>query len=295
MSAQTRVCIVAARRSTRRSVVSPFALLVLACACGFPASLRAQSPTQSGVSSSQAAVESADASSQNSTLPPAPTPQQNQSATQPPDQPNKQTSRILGILPNFRAVSTDVHLPAQSVKEKFVTASEDSFDYSSIFVPIAVAAVSYERNSTPEFGTGGIGYGRYLWHTAVDQTQENFFVEFIVPAATHEDTRFYTLGRGSFFTRAGYALSRVVVTRSDAGTSTFNFGEVLGSGLSAGLSNAYYPSAERSFSNTGSQWGLNIAVDALAFVVKEFWPDVNHALFHSDKSTSTPASSPVTH
>src|ERR1700722_11570132 len=200
MSAQTRVCIVAARRSTRRSAVSPFALLVLACACGFPASLRAQSPTQSGVSSSQAAVESADASSQNSTLPPAPTPQQNQSATQPPDQPNKQTSRILGILPNFRAVSTDVHLPAQSVKEKFVTASEDSFDYSSIFVPIAVAAVSYERNSTPEFGTGGIGYGRYLWHTAVDQTQENFFVEFIVPAATHEDTRFYTLGRGSFFT-----------------------------------------------------------------------------------------------
>jgi hypothetical protein len=226
--------------------------------------------------------------------PSAPAPQDKSSDAQTPASQNKQTSRILGILPNFRAVSTDVHLPAQSVKEKFVTASEDSFDYSSIFVPIAVAAVSYERNSTPEFGTGGVGYGRYLWHTVVDQTQENFFVEFIVPAATHEDTRFYTLGHGSFAKRAGYALSRVVVTRSDAGTSTFNFGEVLGSGMSAGLSNAYYPTRERSFSNTGSQWGLNIAVDALAFVVKEFWPDINHHLFHSGNQSASSASTPAT-
>jgi hypothetical protein len=279
----------------RRSVVPSLALFALACACGFPASLHAQSVAQSDVSSSQPAVESADASSQSSALPPAPTPQQNQSATQPPDRQAQQTSRILGVIPNFRAVSTTDHLPPQSVKEKFVTASEDSFDYSSLAVPVAVAYVSYLRNSTPEFGTGGIGYARYLWHTAADQTQENFFVEFIVPAATHEDTRFYTLGHGSFFKRTGYALSRVVVTRSDAGNPTFNFAEVLGSGLSAGLSNAYYPTAERSFSNTGSQWGLNVAVDALAFCVKEFWPDVNQRLFHGDKSSSTPASSPSMH
>ncbi len=37
-------------------------------------------------------------------------------------------------------------------------------------------------------------------------------VEFFVPAMTHEDTRFYTLGRGGFLKRATYALSRVVVT-----------------------------------------------------------------------------------
>jgi hypothetical protein len=225
-----------------------------------------------------------DATLQNPTPPPTP---QDKSSAQSSNQQSQQTSRILGVLPNFRAVSTSDHLPAQSVKEKFITASKDSFDYSSIAVPAAVAYVSYLRKSTPEFGTGGIGYGRYLWHTAVDQTQENFFVEFIVPAATHEDTRFYTLGHGSFFTRTGYALSRVVVTRSDAGNPTFNFGEVLGAGMSAGLSNAYYPSAERSFSNTGSQWGLNIAVDALAFVVKEFWPDVNQRLFHSGNQQSS--------
>ena len=232
-----------------------------------------------------------DSSSANLTLPDAPAPQ---SAASSADQPHDQTKRILGIIPNFRAVSTDQHLPPQSVKEKFVTATQDSFDYSSIAIPVAVAGYNYLRNSTPEFGTGGAGYGRYLWHVAVDQTSENYMVEFFVPAVTHEDTRFYTLGRGGFFTRAGYALSRVVVTRSDAGNPTFNIAEVVGAGISAGISSTYYPTRDRSFSNTGSQWGINVAIDAMAFVAKEFWPDINHRLFHGDKSISTPALSPAT-
>jgi hypothetical protein len=118
-------------------------------------------------------------------------------------------------------------------------------------------------------------------------------VEFFVPAATHEDTRFYTLDRGGFFIRAGYALSRVV-TRSDAGNPTLNITEVVGAGISAGISSTYYPTRERSFSNTGSQWGVNVAIDAMAYVAKKFWPDINHRLFHGDKSISSPASSPAT-
>jgi hypothetical protein len=202
------------------------------------------------------------------------------------DAPAPQTKRILGIIPNFRAISTDDKLPPQSVKEKFVTATEDSFDYSSIFIPAALAGYSLATNSTPEFGHGGLGYARYLWHSAVDQTSENYFVEFVVPAVTHEDTRYYTLGRGGFLKRAGYALSRTVVTRSDSDKEVFNFSEVVGSGASAGLSTLYYPTRERSIGNTGKEWGVDIGVDALAFVVKEFWPDINHELFHGAKSTT---------
>jgi hypothetical protein len=192
----------------------------------------------------------------------------------------KQTSRILGILPNFRAVSADVKLPPQSPKQKFTTAFEDSFDYSALFVPLAVAGYDLESNPDPEFGTGGVAYGRYLWHAAVDQTSENFLVEAIVPSITHEDNRYYTLGHGGFVKRVGYALTRTVITRADSGKEVFNASEVFGSGASAGLSTLYYPSRERSIGNTGDQWGLDIGIDALSFVVKEFWPDVNHALFH---------------
>jgi hypothetical protein len=212
-----------------------------------------------------------------------------QAQSQSNEPPPKQTSRILGILPNFRAVSADVKLPPQTVKEKFKTAFEDSFDYSAIFVPAALAGYNLARNADPEFGTGGLGYARYLWHAAADQTIENFMVEAIVPSITHQDNRYYTLGRGGFWKRTGYALTRVVVTRNDAGNETFNTSEVVGAGAAAGISTTYYPARERSVGNFGSEWALDIGIDAASFVVKEFWPDVNHALFHGAKPTQTTA------
>jgi len=216
-------------------------------------------------------------------------PAQNNPNSQGPfdDQPQKQTKRILGILPNFRAVSADEKLPPQSVKEKFVTCTEDSFDYSAIFVPVVLAGYDLKVQATPEFHSGADGYARYLWHSAVDQTSENYMVEFVVPSITREDTRYYTLGRGGFMKRTGYALSRAVVTRSDSGSETFNFSEVVGSGMSAGISNLYYPSASRSVSSTGTQWGLDVAIDAASFWVKEFWPDINHRIFQN-KSSAKP-------
>lgn len=195
-----------------------------------------------------------------------------------------QTSRILGVIPNFRAVSAGERLPPQSVKDKFLTATEDSFDYSSVFIPAVLAGYSLGTNATPEFHHGAAGYGRYFWHSAVDQTSENYMVEFIVPTVTHEDTRFYTLGSGGFMKRTGYALSRAVITRSDAGNEVFNASEVIGAGASSGLSTLYYPSRERSFANVGKQWGLDIGIDSASFVAKEFWPDINRAIFHRSKS-----------
>ncbi len=250
----------------------------------------AQQAESSSASETFAVVDASQSTSANGLLA-APAPQsaspapkstsQDQNASQSAAAP--QTKRILGIIPNFRAISTDQKLPPQTVKEKFATATEDSFDYSAIFIPALLAGYSLETNATPEFGHGGVGYGRYLWHSAVDQTSENYMVEFVVPAITHEDTRYYTLGRGGFLKRTGYALSRAVITRSDAGKDVFNASEVVGAGASAGLSTLYYPERERSFGNTGKEWGLDVGVDALSFEAKEFWPDINHWLFHGAK------------
>jgi hypothetical protein len=222
-------------------------------------------------------------------------PQQMSSSGQPQTQSTRQvqasdrapqTKRILGIIPNFRSVSTDEKLPPQSVKEKFMDATNDSFDYSSVFVPALLAGYSLGTNADPEFGHGAVGYGRYFWHAAVDQTSENYMVEFIMPVITREDTRYYTLGRGGFFKRTGYALSRAVITRTDAGNESFNFSEVIGAGASSGISSLYYPSRERSLGNTGTEWGLDIAIDAASFVAKEFWPDINRKLFHGSGTIS---------
>lgn len=196
----------------------------------------------------------------------------------------QQTKRILGIIPNFRSVSADVKLPPQTPAQKFKTGLQDSFDYSAFIFVAAQAGVNDAEGSTREFSdtgaSGGVVYGRYFWHTFADNTGENMMVESIVPTLTHEDSRYYTLGHGSYLKRAGYALTRGFVTRTDSGHATFNISEIGGAGAASGISSLYYPGAERTVTKVYQRWITDIAIDSFTFAVKEFWPDVNHSLFH---------------
>jgi hypothetical protein len=217
-----------------------------------------------------------------SELPQAPAPQQSQ-PTVPPEQPKDEHG---GIFSNYASASVNVKLPPQTVGEKFKMAVTDDFGPSTFVIRAAVAAVDESRNSIPEFHQGGAGYGRYYWHSLADSVVENTLVEFIVPVATHEDTRYYRLGTGGFVKRTAFAVKRVVVIRTDAGKDTFNFSEIVGAGAGAGISNLYYPKPERTFENTAETWGLNVAIDGATFVVREFLPDITHALFHHDSKAA---------
>ena len=191
-----------------------------------------------------------------------------------------QTKRILWIVPNFRAVNAGVKLPPQSVKEKFKTGALDSFDYSSfIFVGIQ-AGISQATDAYPGFRQGAAGYGRYYWHTFADQTDENLWVEGILPSVLRQDSRYYTLGHGGFIKRGYYAVSRTLITRTDSGRETFNVSEVLGSGTAAAISSLYYPTQYRTWTKVGQRWLTNALLDFGTFAAKEFWPDVNRAIFH---------------
>jgi hypothetical protein len=192
----------------------------------------------------------------------------------------KQSKRILWIFPNYRAVSTDTQLPPLSLKDKFWLATQDSFDYSSFISAGIIAGVSQGNKSYPEFGQGAKGYGRYYWHAMADQAIGNYLTEAIVPAATHEDPRYYTLGHGGFIKRTGYAVSRLFITRTDSGGRTINLSEIVGNGAGAGISDLYYPSRERTWTKTGQKWVTQIALDGVFNIVKEFWPDISHAIFH---------------
>jgi len=192
----------------------------------------------------------------------------------------KQTKRILGIIPNFRAVSVDEKLPPETVKDKFWGATKDSFDYSSFIYVGMLAGVSQAEDSIPEFHQGAAGYGRYYWHTFVDNAQENYWVEFILPAAFRQDPRYYTLGRGGIIKRTGYSISRVFITRTDAGNNTFNASEIIGAGAAAGVSTLYYPSHYDTWTKTGQRWLINVGLDGGTFIFKEFWPDINSKIFH---------------
>jgi len=196
------------------------------------------------------------------------------------DQTGGQTKRILWIIPNFRSVSANTYLPPLSFKEKFWLATQDSFDYSAFVYEGIVAGIAMAGKSEPSFGQGASGYGLYYAHNFADGTIENYTVEAIMPAVTKEDPRYYTLGQGGFFKRTGYAVSRLFITRTDSGNNTFNFSEIVGAGAAAGISNAYYPPGN-TWVKTYQRWESQILQDGIGFIAKEFWPDINRAVFHN--------------
>ncbi len=192
----------------------------------------------------------------------------------------KQTKRILGIMPNFRAVSADTHLPPQTAKEKYSSTFQQSFDYSAFVFVAGLAGVQQVEDSTPQFHEGAAGYGRYYWHTFADQTDENFWVQAILPAALHQDSRYYTLGHGNIAKRALYAFDRTLITRDDSGNEDFNYSEVVGAGAASGISDLYYPGVDKTWTKTGQRWLENVVIDGATYVFQEFWPDLNNAIFH---------------
>jgi len=196
------------------------------------------------------------------------------------DSEGRQTKRMLWVVPNFGAVDANEQLPPLSTREKFVLASRDSVtDYSSYTWAGILAGQAMLLNSDPELGRGIKGYGRYYWRTFTDGVSGTFFTEAIVPAITLEDPRYYTMGRGGFFRRTGYAISRAFVTKTDSGGTSFNWSEVAGNGLEAGLSNTYYPPQERGLSQTALNFGTQMESAVLNHIFQEFWPDIRKNLF----------------
>lgn len=193
----------------------------------------------------------------------------------------QQTKRILGLMPNFRSVSADTKLPPMSAKDKFIIAGKDTFDYSSFFIAGVQAGFAMNGDSYPEFHQGVKGYARYYWHTLADTVDENFMVGGLGPIVFKQDNRFYTLGHGGFRKRTVYALSRVLISRTDDGNQTFNYAEIMGSGASSGLSSLYYPDKYRTWTKIGQKWLTSDIIDGANFMLKEFWPDINKAVFHT--------------
>lgn len=137
------------------------------------------------------------------------------------------------------------------------------------------AGISQASNGVPNYGRGfspgfverfGAGFG--------DIASQNFFGDFVMASVLHEDTRYVRRGPAvKFWSRMGYAISRSVVTHTDGGRATFNWSNVLGTGMSAGLSNAYYPPQNRKTGVTLADWATEVAGSGFANLFPEFWPD----------------------
>jgi hypothetical protein len=53
----------------------------------------------------------------------------------------------------------------------------------------------------------------------------------------------------------------------------------MGAGVSAGISNIYYPREDRTVSANLSRWGVMVGEDTFFNLLKEYWPDIRLKLF----------------
>jgi len=183
-------------------------------------------------------------------------------------------------MPNYRAVSAGVIPPPPTPKQAFTIATKNSFDYSSfVFVGIT-SAMSFSSNGHPQLGQGLKGYGRYYWRGFLDKTDGNYLVIFALPTVFHQDERYYAKGEGSFWKRATYSASRILITPNYHGHNGFNASEILGRGIAQGISTSYYPSRDRTAGSLAIKYGYALGRDALTNIFREFWPDIATHVLH---------------
>lgn len=188
-----------------------------------------------------------------------------------------QQNHIFWIIPNYRSNEDPDHIKPLTSGQKFKLSLEDSFDPMAFVVAGVFAGMSMAQRQY-DFGQGATGFAKYYGGAFADQTIGNIMSEGLFPVALHQDPRYFVRGKGSFWQRTGYAVSREVITRGDDGRNHFNTSELAGNAVAAGISNLYYPAINRSAAGTADKWGQQLALDTAFNVMKEFWPDVRRKL-----------------
>lgn len=195
-------------------------------------------------------------------------------------------NHAFGVLPNYRTAESSVPFQPITARKKLFIATKDTIDGPS-YVSGAIFATFYQAtNQNPSFGQGMKGYGLRYVSSIADLDMGNYLSEGLMPALLREDPRYFRIGAGSKMRRALYALSRVLITRTDRNNRTFNFAEFLGNGVTAAAGNAYYVD-DRGFNPTMQRTLTQIGNDSIANLLREFWPDVKQR-FSRRKSPKQP-------
>jgi hypothetical protein len=183
--------------------------------------------------------------------------------------------RLFWTMPNFLTMENAEDIPPLTSGEKFKVVGRSLIDPSEFVLIGFVAGLGQASNSDPSYGQGAQGYGKRYATAYADNAIENFMASAALPSLLHQDPRYYQLGHGGFLRRAGHAISRAVMTRSDSGRSQFNYSEVFGAGMAAAISTySYHPESERGPGTVISVWGTQIGWDVGTYMLKEFWPDL---------------------
>jgi hypothetical protein len=198
-----------------------------------------------------------------------------QTTSQQADDP--ETSRILGIVPNYGTLAGGKTYEPLTSRQKFKLAGQDTFDPGAFALVGIFAGEAQLSNANRAFGQGAAGFGRYYAANFGDLMIGNYMAEAIFPSMLHEDPRYFARRTGSGWSRLRCAVGQIFWTHTDSGGSQFNYSEIVGNSVTVAISNAYYEN-HRNVGDAVSRLSLQLGVDMGTNILKEFWPDVRKKL-----------------
>lgn len=271
----------------------------------FFSSLSAQQTSQTSSTDSSAQAQPSHNAPQNTSSAPAQPPGDNDKketkTTSESSGQGTSNDRLFFTLPNFLTLENAGQVPPLTTKQKYAVVFRSNFDYVQYPWYLFLSGISQAENSEPGYGQGWQGFGKRFGAAFADGSIENFMTGAILPAALHQDPRYFQLGHGSFGHRTWYAMSRNLITRADSGKNEFNYSEIVGGALAAAISTySYHPKgqyvtttkpgvldyipSDRTLTNTAKVWATQYGYDTLTLVVKEFWPDIRRKIRKNQKN-----------
>lgn len=195
---------------------------------------------------------------------------------------SKSSERIFGVVPAFN-ISDVQNAPPLTSGQKFGLFAKATLDPFPVVAYALQAGVSQASDTHSEYGQGLAGYGKRFGAALLDGTSARFFGTYAFPSLLHQDPRYFRKGGGGGWSRVGYSVSRGFVTRSDSGKTQANWSNILGKFSAAGLSNAYYPAADRGADLTLTRVAISFSYQTLGNLAIEFWPEI-HRKLRGDKA-----------
>lgn len=182
----------------------------------------------------------------------------------------EEKQRILGVIPNFY-VSYVPNAVALTSRQKFKLAARSVVDPFTFLVVGGTAGLQQAQNHFVEYGQGMQGYSKRFAANYADTVSSTFIGGAILPSLLKQDPRYFYKGTGSFGSRFLYAISMALVCKGDNGRWQPNYSGILGSLAAGGISNLYYPSADRnSAALTFDNTAIGIASNAATNILQEF-------------------------
>jgi hypothetical protein len=179
--------------------------------------------------------------------------------------------------------------PYQTVGEWKPLSQREKFNYflHHTYAPrtfagaaVDVIADRAKGRNNPEYETGWRGWGQHYGIDLATSETDVFFQRFFFPALLRQDPRYFRNPELPFFKRALYSMSRVIITRTDAGGETFNSSSILGTLSSQAISDLYVPGRRQGLHPLTGCISFNLLRDAGMNLAHEFWPDLRRKFLH---------------